>query len=128
MGDDWRIICIPNVLVLFNPVIDNGPGGYGYERIGESYPGFSPLHNIRAGAPPTLFFLGTNDHLIPVETARYYKMVMEKVWSRCDLHLFEGKGHGFFNFQFTEAYEQTIQTTDLFSSHLAIWKSSLCGG
>jgi len=44
--DDSSINCIPNALVLFTPVIDNGPGGYGYEKIGDAYKNFSPLHNI----------------------------------------------------------------------------------
>ena len=34
--DDLSVSCIPNALVLFNPVIDNGPGGYGFEKIGEA--------------------------------------------------------------------------------------------
>jgi acetyl esterase/lipase len=83
-SDDLSISSVPNALVLFNPVFDNGPGGYGFERIGEKYLWFSPLHNIRKGAPPTIVFLGTKDNLIPVETARYYKTVMEKTGSRCD--------------------------------------------
>ena len=62
--DNLSVSCIPNALVLSNPVIDNGPGGYGYERIGSEYKNFSPLHNIKEGAPPTIFFLGTNDNLI----------------------------------------------------------------
>ncbi|SDD04206.1 alpha/beta hydrolase [Niabella drilacis] len=95
--DDLKISPVPAALVLFNPVIDNGPGGYGYDRIGESYLHFSPLHNIRKGAPPTLILLGSNDHLIPVATAEYYKTVMEKVASRCDLVLYDNAGHGFFN-------------------------------
>ena len=53
-SDNNSISCKPNVLVLFNPVIDNGPGGNGYDRIGEDYKSFSPLHNIRKGAPPTI--------------------------------------------------------------------------
>lgn len=106
--------CVPNALILFNPVIDNGPGGYGYERIGEAYKDFSPLHNIRRGAPPTLFFLGTNDRLIPVETAQYFKTVMEKVGSRCDLHLYEGEGHGFFNYRSLENYTKTLLEADRF--------------
>ena len=40
IGDDLSVSCIPNALVLFNPVIDNGPGGYGYERISDSYKNF----------------------------------------------------------------------------------------
>jgi len=97
--DDLSISCVPNALVLFNPVIDNGPGGYGFERIGEAYKNFSPLHNIRKGAPPTILFLGTMDRLIPVETVQYYQKVMEKVESRCDLYLYEDQKHGFFNYK-----------------------------
>ena len=107
-SDRLSYSCVPNALILFNPVIDNGPGGYGYERIGEAYHTFSPLHNIREGAPPTIFFLGTEDNLIPVETAQYYKTVMEKVGSRCDLFLYEGQGHGFFNFRQIEYYNKTM--------------------
>ena len=46
-SDDLSISTIPNALVLFNPVIDNGPGGYAYNRIGEDYKDFSPLHNLK---------------------------------------------------------------------------------
>lgn len=112
--DDFSVPVKPNALVLFNPVIDNGPGGYGYERVGHEYKDFSPLHNIRAGAPPTIFFLGTEDKLIPVETARYYQKVMEKVGSRCDLFLYEGEAHGFFNYKNIEMYTQTVLEADKF--------------
>lgn len=104
----------PAALVLFNPVIDNGPGGYGYERIGAQYKDFSPLHNLSEGAPPTLFFLGTNDQLIPVATAQYYAMVMEKVGSYCELILYEGEDHGFFNIRNKEIYLQTLEETEAF--------------
>ena len=117
-SDDFSISCVPNALVLFNPVIDNGPGGYGYERIGADYKSFSPLHNIMEGAPPTLFMVGTNDKLIPVETARYYQKVMETVGSRCDLKLYEGKGHGWFNFRNRADYDETIQDVEKFLGSL----------
>ena len=120
--DDLNISCIPNALVLYNPVIDNGPGGYGYERVGESYKDFSPLHNINKDAPPTIIFLGTKDNLIPVETAEYYKTVMEKVGSRCDLHLYEGETHGFFNYAKFENYKKTVSTTDAFLQSLGYLK------
>ena len=112
--DNMSISCIPDALVLFNPVFDNGPGGYGYERVGDAYKNFSPLHNIKNGAPPTIVFLGEKDHLIPVETAKYYKKVMEKVKSRCDLFLYEGQGHGFFNYKNLEYYKKTVLETDTF--------------
>lgn len=107
--DDLTIGCVPNALLLFNPVIDNGPGGYGYERVGNFYQDFSPLHNIRKGAPPTLFLVGTQDKLIPVETAKYYQTVMEKVGSRCELILYDGAGHGFFNVQNPEYHQKTLK-------------------
>jgi acetyl esterase len=116
--DDLSVSCIPDALVLYNPVIDNGPGGYGYDRVGEEYRSFSPLHNIRSGAPPTIFFLGTEDKLIPVETARYYKKVMEIVGSRCDLKISEGEAHGFFNYSMPDNYRKTVLETDEFLQSL----------
>jgi acetyl esterase len=121
--DNLSYSCVPNALVLFNPVIDNGPGGYGYERVGEAYKEFSPLHNIHEGSPPTIFFLGTEDNLIPVETALYYKTVMEKVGSRCDLSLFEGEGHGFFNYHNIENYRRTVSEANEFLISLGYLES-----
>ena len=117
-SDNISVSCIPNALVLFNPVFDNGPGGYGYDRIGDAYKEFSPLHNIKKGAPPTIVFLGTKDNLIPVETAKYYQKVMEKVKSKCELYLFEGQGHGFFNYRNLEYYKKTIYKADEFLQSL----------
>lgn len=107
-GEDTSISCVPNALLLFNPVIDNGPGGYGYDRVGEAYRSFSPLHNLMKDAPPTVIFLGTEDELIPVETAQYYKTVMEKVGSKCELFLYEGEGHGFFNYRNFDNYRNSV--------------------
>lgn len=119
-ADDESVSCIPNALVLFNPVIDNGPGGYGYDRIGDKYKDFSPIYNIRKGAPPTLIFLGTQDKLIPVSTAERYKTEMEKVGSRCDLVLYDGVGHGFFNRP--EYLTKTIYKADQFLESLGYLK------
>ena len=113
-GEDRSVSCIPDALVLFNPVFDNGPGGYGFDRVGEAYKEFSPLHNLREGMPPAVVFLGTEDKLIPVETARYFETVMEKVGSRCDLFLYEGEGHGFFNYRSYENYKDTREKADEF--------------
>ena len=107
---------------MFIPVIDNGPGGYGYDRIGDAYMNFSPLHKIKNGAPPTILFLGTNDDLIPVETAKYYQKVMENVDSRCDLHLYDGQEHGFFNYRNFEYYKKTVSQADGFLQSLGYLK------
>lgn len=113
-AEDLSISSKPNALVLFNPVYDNGPDGYGYNRIGDRYPEISPMHNITESAPPTITFLGTEDRLIPVETAREYCRRMEAVGSRCDLFLYEGQGHGFFNKRNDEMYRKTVFHADQF--------------
>ena len=121
-SDDASISCKPNALVLFNPVIDNGPDGVGYERIGDAYKNFSPLHNIKKGAPPTIIFQGTNDNLIPVETVKNYQTVMRKEGSRCELFLYEGKEHGFFNYNKLENYKNTVSEADHFLQSLGYLK------
>ena len=105
--DDLAISSKPNALILFNPVIDNGEGGYGFDRIGSRYLEFSPIHNIREGFPPTIFFIGDSDELIPVLTAERFKERVEEVGSSCELYIYEGQKHGFFN--------QSIFHEDLFS-------------
>ncbi len=115
-SDDLAISPKPNALVLFNPVIDNGKDGYGYERIGDAYVTFSPIHNINKGFPPTIFFLGTNDKLIPVGTAQNFKRKVEEVGGRCELFLFDNQPHGFFNKE--PFLSETIAKTDSFLSSL----------
>jgi len=122
ISDNKSTSCIPNALVLYNPVIDNGPGGYGYNKIGEAYKNFSPLHNIREGMPPAIIFLGTKDQIIPVETAKYFQKAMENVKSQCVLKLYEGQGHGFFNYKNLEYYKKTVFETDAFLQSIGYLK------
>lgn len=107
-----KFSCRPNALVLFNPVFNNGPGNYGYDRVGSRYMEFSPYHNIKKGAAPSIVFLGTSDDLIPVSVAEDYKTAMEKVGSRCELYLYEGQEHGFFNR--APYFDQTVAKADAF--------------
>ena len=117
-GEDLSISARANALVLFNPVYDNGPGEYGYERVKEKYQAFSPKHNIRSGAPPTIVFFGTQDRLVKVPTIEAYDQAMEAVGARCETFLYEGQGHGFFNFRNQPYYRETVYQTDLFLASL----------
>ncbi len=96
-GEDLSVSSKPNALVLFNPVYDNGPKGYGHSRVAARYKEISPLHNLGKGSPPTIVFLGDQDKLIPVSTAEAYKKKMEEVGSRSELRVYAGQPHGFFN-------------------------------
>jgi acetyl esterase/lipase len=121
--DDLTISCKPNALVLFNPVFDNGPSGYGNDRFGDRYLEISPMHNLKKGTPPTISFLGTKDDLIPVEAAQRYKQKMEEAGCRCDLYLYEGQKHGFFNYRDSSKegsryFGETVFQADLFLASL----------
>ncbi|MEP0366343.1 MAG: alpha/beta hydrolase [Cyclobacteriaceae bacterium] len=124
-GEDTTVSSIPNALVLFNPVIDNGPGGYGHERIGDRYEEISPLHNIRKSMPPTIVFQGTADHLIPVTTAELFKEKIEAVGGRSELFLYEDQKHGFFNKSKSEEhYNLTFKETERFLESLKYLKQT----
>ena len=116
--------CIPNALVLFNPVYDNGPEGYGHDRVKEYWKIFSPRHNLHPNMPPTIAFFGTEDKLIPVATTQSFQSAMEKFGVRYDNHLYEGQPHGFFNFGRskgdTNYFTDTVQKSDLFLASLGI--------
>lgn len=62
--------------------------------------------------------VGTNDKLIPVETVAYYQKVMERMELRCDLKLYEGQKHGFFNHRHFDNYVVTLKDTDAFLQSL----------
>lgn len=95
--DDLMISPKAKALILFNPVLDNGPGEWGNKRVGERFQEFSPAHNVTVDDPPTIIFLGTRDEQIPVKTVKAFKSKMDAFNIRCDLVLYEGQEHGFFN-------------------------------
>ncbi|WP_438988718.1 alpha/beta hydrolase [Polaribacter sp.] len=120
--DDKSVSAKPNALVLFNPAIDNGPGGVGYDRVKNDFQNFSPIHNIKKDSPPTIIFLGTKDQLIPVSVCKTYKRKMITVGNRCDLFLYENKKHGFFNYKYFKEYKNTVEKTDAFLQTLGYLK------
>ena len=97
-ADDASISSKSNALLLFNPVYDNGPeGGWGHGRVQGYWRDISPAHNIDAGTPPAIVFLGEDDKLIPVSTARRFQAAMRRAGVRSVLHTYPNQGHGFFN-------------------------------
>ncbi|MEX0332425.1 MAG: alpha/beta hydrolase [Puniceicoccaceae bacterium] len=113
-GEDLSISPRPVALVLFNPVYDNGPDGYGYDRVKDYWESISPMHHIDAETPPAIVFFGTKDKLVPVETAINFKRLMEGFGVRSDLHLYEGQGHAFFNFRDLANFVKTVHEMDRF--------------
>ena len=127
----------PNALVLFNPVIDNGPGeyNYGYDRVKSYWEFFSPIHNLvnpklakrqdgdqRPGPPPpppTIILTGSNDNTAKLEVIEKYKSIMDRKGIRCDLIVYDGEIHSFFNAKKSEKmYEDTLERTVQFLASL----------
>jgi acetyl esterase len=125
-NDDLSIPPRAVALALFNPVADNGPDGYGYDRVMDYWETISPAHNIAEGIPPVLFMLGTEDSLITVSSAEGFKSKMEAVGARCDLKLYDDQPHGFFNFKDgnNPFFYQTLLHTDAFLQSLDILDES----
>lgn len=94
--DDKSVSYVPQALILFNPVIDNGPQGYGYKLVGERYKEFSPYHNVRKGAPPTLILSGDKDKLVAVPMLKDFQRQMTENGDRCEVVIYPGGGHGFY--------------------------------
>ncbi len=100
-GEDLSVSSLPDLLILYNPVIDTTEAGYGLKAVTEARKTeISPCHHVRAGLPPTLIFHGTADSTVPFENVERFTALMTKAGNDCTLVAFEGKGHSFFNGSF----------------------------
>lgn len=117
---DPQVSSKPDALVLFNPVYDNSPEGWGHAAAKPWFPQISPAHNITEDDPPAVVFLGAKDDLIPVDTAEKFRAAMVAAGLKSDLHLYPGKAHGFFNERKggTETFLDTIRKMDAFLAGL----------
>jgi acetyl esterase/lipase len=98
-SEDRSVSSRPDVLALWYPVIDNGPQGYGDEKVKARYQEISPLHNVTAKTPPAIVFLGTKDPAVPVATARDFEARMKAAGVRCEVKLIDGAGHPVYYYQ-----------------------------
>ncbi|NQY64533.1 MAG: alpha/beta hydrolase [Alteromonadaceae bacterium] len=110
-NDDSSVSFRPDALVLFNPVFDNGPGGYGYGSVKDYWQQFSPLHNITKNTPPTIGFFGELDTTIKLPSVYKFKQKMHDVGASFELHVYDGQPHGFFN---KAKYHETVLAMDQF--------------
>jgi acetyl esterase/lipase len=113
-ADDLKISPKSNAMLLFNPVFDNGPGGWGAKRVGDRFKEFSPFHNVTKDDPPAIVFLGSKDALIPVKTAHNFQKSMKTSGVDCEVMIFDGMTHGFFNYGKHDGkpYYETVTACD----------------
>ncbi len=93
-AEDHAISSKPNLLVLFNPVMNTTRMA---ERLGslEMARQISPNDHLTKDTPPALIIFGTNDRLIAGGTECIAKS--KKLGLTAELWTAEGQGHGFFN-------------------------------
>ncbi len=117
--DDLKVSPVPNALVLLFPVIDTSTEGYGNAKIGERWKEISPVHQVRAGVPPTLIFHGTGDVTTPFKGARLFQEEMAKAGNRCELDVNEGGAHGYL-MRTQELFDDTMAKTEKFLASLSL--------
>jgi len=128
-GEDTTVSSEPNACVLFNPavMIADSDGvtpipadraGDLKERMGTEPANLCPTHHIRPDLPPMIMFFGTEDFLLT--GAKHFHQKMRAANNRCDLKLYEGYQHGFFNFgkSGNEPFKKTLIAADRFLAEL----------
>jgi acetyl esterase len=108
----------PNAVVLFNPIMDTwSKYAFGPDRWPDnsSRKAADLIRSIKPGFPPMLIMHGTEDRVVPFGGTYQFARKSSKKKNICRLVEFEGKGHGFFNFNLSfEMYEATLMAMDEF--------------
>lgn len=92
--DPKEVSAVPNGIILYNPILDTGPGAFGYGRIKDEFIHFSPLHTIKKVDAPVLLLLGTSDRYTSVSTAELFVERMKAIGNHCELILYPEATHG----------------------------------
>lgn len=106
--DDMNISSKPNALVLFNPAVDTAQ----LDRFGASGEKASPLHNIAPNLPPMVIYHGKSDTTVPYTDVEKFCSEVTKFDNNCELHGYQGAGHGFFNS--APWFQETLAEADRF--------------
>ncbi|QDU28635.1 Carboxylesterase NlhH [Anatilimnocola aggregata] len=95
--EDAAVSSRPNVLVLFNPVLNFNVAQL-IERVGNDQrvaKSISPTQHLAKDSPPTLLMYGTDDKLIA--QGDEYLQRSKELGHRAEMMRVDGVGHGFFN-------------------------------
>ncbi len=112
-SDNLDISCVPDAMLLYNPVVDNSPGAYYKETLEVvGWKNISPLHNIGKYSPPAIFFVGDKDKHISVKSSEEFRDKINATGTHeCELHVYPECKHGFYNFgkpDYQDVMDKTI--------------------
>jgi len=122
-SDDLDIDCKPNALVIFN-------GGVDSELLIQLFPDLymdlliaNPIDAVKSNLPPSIFFHGTDDQNIPIRRITNFVERLRLNGNECKLEVFEGMGHGFFNYgnHGNIPYLRTVEQTKCFLEDYCIF-------
>lgn len=112
-GEDTAVSCRPAALVLYFPVIDTSPAGYGNRVLGPRWRELSPLAQVRPGIPPTIVFHGTADTVTPYAGAVAFRDAMQRAGNHCELVSHAGGKHGYLMHD-ANLWRKTVEQTEAF--------------
>lgn len=87
----------PAAQVLYNPILDFAPGTPYHHLVVDYWEDVSPHHHIDGETPPVLILVGSRDLEVPVPTVQAFCTRMRGLGGHCEIALYEGASHGFFN-------------------------------
>lgn len=114
-GEDTSVSSVPNALVLFNPAymgtLCERPDLPSHPEMPKSIAG---ENRAREGLPPTIMFFGANDHHLA--GAQVFREASVQAGNRCELRIWHGEGHGFFNYGKKQGkpFRETLDAADAF--------------
>lgn len=109
----------PKACVLYNPIVRTSGDNFWNHQLpkdrhlfpvppkGSNYESFAdidPMLQIKAGFPPTLLLHGRDDQEVPVEDAVCFADKLKDLGTQVRLKIYDGVGHGFFNYAKGEHY------------------------
>jgi acetyl esterase len=122
-ADDLKVSPKPAALVLFNPFVGFKADPAADSRIGarfgpqgKEFIAASPANHVKRDAPPTIILHGADDVTVPLSQVKAFADEMKNVGVRCELVVYEGQAHSFFNRG--KSYYETVIAADKFLGSL----------
>jgi acetyl esterase len=119
-GEDAKVSCVPDALVLFNPALNFPEHSVKDEQGNELGPKFWPTPFLQKGAPPAIVFFGTDDRMWPQGQEYVHKAA--SLGARAELWTAADMPHGFFNR--SPWIEATVRQADVFLASLGYLKGA----
>lgn len=118
-SEDLTVSSRPDALVLFNPAVMGKalPGEAQTGQLGVAKD-LLPYYHIREGLPPCIMFFGGEDRFLA--GAQEFQQAAVEKGNRCELKVWPGFNHGFFNFGRSDnrAFRETLLEADRFLAEL----------